>query len=425
MIKVSSVSKKFKLYHRPSDRFREAFKLGSAKNLTSHSALDKVSLSIHRGEVFGLLGPNGSGKSTLLKILCGVLIPSSGSIEVNGKISALLELGGGFNSELTGRENVRNYCQLQGVSAAEIEDKINEIQEFSDIGIFFDYPIKFYSSGMYMRVAFAAAILVDPDILIIDEALSVGDAKFQNKCFNKIEEFIQQNKTMIIVSHSVETLLRICDRGAVLNNGKILKEGDIKSVANVYQELLYGSSEEPHLTDQQSERNYSESKPADQLTKIEEHQLYNEYEMRLGKRDVEIASVALLIDEEEFSGKQVHDFCTVEIVCGIRFNKSKSNISVGFAFTTTEGIYVFGTNANMLNEKLIHGQQGETIKVSYKFTSNFIAQEYFINLGCEEVIHGEKIYEDVRRSVLHVDFGSDATKSGFTNLDVIYSIVID
>ena len=182
-ITVQNISKKFFLYEKPSHRVLELLSINGKSYKTEFDALDDVSFEIKKGEVFGILGKNGSGKSTLLQIICSVLGPSSGNVTVNGKIAALLELGAGFDPELSGRKNSENYCQLQGLSGQDLESYITLIEEFADIGEGFEFPMRTYSSGMYVRVAFAAAINVDPDVLIIDEALSVGDSKFQHKCF--------------------------------------------------------------------------------------------------------------------------------------------------------------------------------------------------------------------------------------------------
>ncbi|MBS0154076.1 MAG: ABC transporter ATP-binding protein [Nitrospira sp.] len=246
-ITVRNVSKKHRLFENARDRLKEALHPFSKRYHREFWALQGISFEVPHGQTVGILGRNGSGKSTLLQILASVMQPTSGDVMVSGRVSALLELGAGFNPEFTGRENSVFQAEVVGLGREEIDRKLSEIENFADIGSFFDQPTKVYSSGMFVRVAFAAAINVDPDILIIDEALAVGDAKFQNKCFQKLREFREQGKTILLVTHAMETVTRLCDQAILLEHGRIVKMGSPNDVTNTYFDLLFGNGGQPKL----------------------------------------------------------------------------------------------------------------------------------------------------------------------------------
>ena len=222
VIKVKDVVKMYKLYDRPMDHLKEALLPGKKKRYKEHYALNGVSFDVKKGETVGIIGTNGSGKSTMLKIITGVLNPSGGEVEIEGRISALLELGAGFNSEYTGIENVYLNGTMTGFTKEEIDARLQDILEFADIGDFVYQPVKTYSSGMLVRLAFAVAINIDPEILIVDEALSVGDVFFQAKCFKKFEDFKKEGKTILFVSHDLSSVQKYCDRVVLLNKGNKL-----------------------------------------------------------------------------------------------------------------------------------------------------------------------------------------------------------
>lgn len=239
VIKVDHVSKVYKIYNDPKDRFKEALGLGEKKQYhKDYYALRDLSFEVGKGEIVGVVGRNGSGKSTILKILTGVLNPSSGSVEMVGKVAALLELGAGFNPEYSGMKNIYLNAAMMRVSKEEIEKKIPEILAFADIGDYINQPVKTYSSGMFVRLAFAVAINVDPDILIVDEALAVGDARFQLKCLDKFMEFVEKGKTILFVTHDVNTVKRFCNRAIWLNRGEMIMDGNTDEVTDHYSDFL-------------------------------------------------------------------------------------------------------------------------------------------------------------------------------------------
>jgi len=245
VIEVKNISKTFKLYSSPAHRLKEiVLRKSYHKN---YQALDNVSFQVAAGETLGILGPNGAGKSTLLKLLTGILLPDQGNIQINGRVTGLLELGTGFNPDLTGRANIAMNGALLGMTQAEINTKEQLILDFAEIGIFIDEPLSTYSSGMIMRLAFAIAINADPQCFIIDEALSVGDAGFQQKCMARIREFKQQGGAIIFVSHDMDAVKKLCDQAILLNKGKIVAQGKPDEIVNQYNRLL--STKNKHHTD--------------------------------------------------------------------------------------------------------------------------------------------------------------------------------
>ena len=237
-IQVKNINKTYKLYSKPSDRLREGLGFGKKKRYTEFQALKDVSFDVYRGETVGIIGTNGSGKSTILKIITGLLTPTAGSVTVNGRISALLELGAGFNGEYNGIENIYLNGTMIGFSEKEIDERLDDIIKFADIGDFINQPVKTYSSGMFVRLAFAVAINIDPEILIVDEALSVGDVFFQAKCYHKFEEFKKKGKTILFVSHDLSSISKYCDRVVLLNRGDKVAEGGPKEMVDLYKRFL-------------------------------------------------------------------------------------------------------------------------------------------------------------------------------------------
>ena len=239
-IEVKNLTKLYKLYDKPMDRLKDSLGLAGRKKFKEHLALNNVNLTVKKGETVGIIGTNGSGKSTILKIITGVLTPTSGEVSVDGHISALLELGAGFNMEYNGIDNIYLNGMMIGFSEEEINKRLSAILEFADIGDYVYQPVKTYSSGMFVRLAFAVAINIDPEILIVDEALSVGDVFFQAKCYHKFEEFKKQGKTILFVSHDLSSISKYCDRAVLLNQGVLLGEGTPKKMIDIYKQVLVG-----------------------------------------------------------------------------------------------------------------------------------------------------------------------------------------
>ncbi len=248
-IDVKNISKSYQIYEKPQDRLKQSFARGRKQYFRAFNALSDVSFEVKPGETVGIIGRNGSGKSTLLQIICGTLSPTAGEVTVNGRIAALLELGAGFNPEFTGRENVYLNAAILGLSPSEIDEKYQSIVDFSEIGPFIDQPVKTYSSGMYVRLAFSVAISVDPDILVVDEALSVGDLNFRNKCMRRIQELRDSGVTIFFVSHDLGTVQTICDRAIWLKDGQVEMSGPSVSVCQEFHAHMSGHVDKQQVED--------------------------------------------------------------------------------------------------------------------------------------------------------------------------------
>lgn len=257
VVKIKNLSKSYKMFARKKDRLMETVIPGYQRH-GMFNALDDFSLEIRKGEILGILGKNGAGKSTLLKMITGVVTPTKGTIDINGKISSLLELGAAFNSELTGIQNIYQHGQVMGLTNEQIEERKQEIIDFADIGDHLYQPVKTYSSGMFARLAFACAINIDPDILIVDEVLSVGDMAFQLKCFKKFEQFKERNKTIIFVSHSINDILNNCNRTIIMESGRKIFDGSVKEGVDTYKRLITGMLSETKEISQDKEKNIKE-----------------------------------------------------------------------------------------------------------------------------------------------------------------------
>ena len=427
-ISVRDLSKKFRLFDAPKQRLYEALHPLRKQYHREFWALRDVSFDVAKGEIVGILGRNGSGKSTLLQIICAVMSATEGDVKVNGKIAALLELGAGFNPEFTGRENVILNGAIMGFSRLEMVKMLPDIEKFADIGEFFDQPVKTYSSGMFVRVAFSAAIHVDPEVLIVDEALSVGDASFQHRCFQRIRSFMEQGKTILIVSHNTDTLLRICSRGIVLDRGKTHFEGGIEDAVNSYARLLYSpqnpepkpsvTAEAPELQKAPSEwASINSLNGLDRTDKISVKSIYNEHETRLGNGAAQIIDFDIIVEGIE-NPEQIGAHKDVEFIVKILFHQDLDNVSIGFAVVTIDGTYVFGTNLESLNLPLLSGKSGSCVAVRFFWRSHFAGGEQFLNIGCHQYSDGQITYLDVRRSIAKIKFAETPGITGFVDIEV-------
>lgn len=432
-ISVRDVSKKFRLFSSPKERLYEALHPFRKQYHHEFWALKEVSFDVHRGEIVGILGRNGSGKSTLLQIICSVMQATQGEVRVNGRISALLELGAGFNPEFTGRDNVILNGAIMGISRNEMLRRLPEIEAFADIGEFFDQPVKTYSSGMFVRVAFAAAIHVDPEILIVDEALSVGDAKFQHRCFQRIRDFMEQGKTILVVSHNTDTLLRICHRGVVIDAGQLCHVGSILSAVNCYSELLYGSARRVEALPEAAEPGLHIAVPEetslrigslseDARDRIAEKPCYNAHETRLGNGAARIIDFDIIVDGE-LNPHEIGTHKDVQLIFKILFSEDISDAHLGFAILTIDGTYIFGTNSEIMNMPPFSGEAGKCLAVKLQWKSHLAGGEHFLSLGCYRYSDGEKCFLDVRRSVAHLKFADTPASNGFVDLEVSYNII--
>lgn len=374
-IKVDQVSKVYHLYNRQRDRLKDALNLTKKKCYREHFALDKLDFEIKKGETVGIIGTNGSGKSTILKIITGVLNPTGGEVTVDGRISALLELGAGFNMEYTGIENVYLNGTMIGFTDEEIDERLSDILEFADIGDFVNQPVKTYSSGMFVRLAFAVAINIDPEILIVDEALSVGDVFFQSKCYRKFEEFKEQGKTILFVSHDLSSIAKYCDRAVLLNKGKKVMEGTPKEAIDRYKMALVEQEEA------QCRENASlwESKGAGGTW--HESLSLNPDTLEYGDKKAEIVDFAIV----DKTGKVTNiiekgDLCTIKMK--VRFAEDVTEPVFAFTLKNLMGIEITGTNT-MLEKQGVEPRKAGDVQ-SVAFTQRMILQggEYLLSLGC-------------------------------------------
>ena len=351
-IRVKHLEKMYKLYNKPSDRLRET--LGLRVPVKEHYALKDVSFDVKRGETVGIIGTNGSGKSTILKIITGVLNPTKGEVEVDGRISALLELGAGFNMEYSGIENVYLNGTMMGFSREEIDARLQDILDFADIGDFVYQPVKSYSSGMFVRLAFAVAINIDPEILIVDEALSVGDVFFQAKCYRKFEEFKAQGRTILFVSHDLSSIARYCDRVILLNKGVKLEEGSPKQMVDMYKQLLVG----------QDPAKAEEEKPAGQPRENWNSQFQvNPDMLEYGSRLAEIVDFAVL-DEKGRCTNTIEKGSTFKIRMKVAFRETIQEPIMAFTFKDIKGTEITGTNTLFEKAAVEHSDAGDVCTVT-------------------------------------------------------------
>ncbi len=431
-ISAQNITKAYRIFAHPGDRIKQALTFGRIHFHREFTALQNISFEIGKGEAIGIIGRNGSGKSTLLQLICGILKPTSGNVEVNGRISALLELGAGFNSEFTGRENIYFQSAIMGIPKSEMDAKFDEIAAFADIGEFIDQPVRTYSSGMFVRVAFATAIHVDPDILIVDEALSVGDSKFQHRCFQRIRDFRELGKTILVVSHSTDTLLRICHRGIVLDAGELRHIGSISSAANCYTALLYGSDRtietSAKAVNSDSRTDTSEGAPLsvrlqseDTHDRIAEKPCYNAHETRIGSGSVKIVDFDLVVGGE-INPREIKTHEDVQLSFKMLFNESLDDVCIGFSIETKDGIFIFGTNSEKMNIPLISAEAGKCISVRFRLKSHLAGGDHFLSLGCHRYVDGKKSFLDVRNSVAHLKFADTPASNGFIDLEVSHEI---
>ena len=390
-ITVENLNKVYTLYNKPSDRLKEA--LGLNVTASKHYALNDVSFQVNKGETIGIIGTNGSGKSTCLKIITGVLNPTSGNVKVNGRISALLELGAGFNPEYSGLENVYLNGTMMGFSREEITAKMDSILSFADIGDYIHQPVKSYSSGMFVRLAFAVAINIEPEILIVDEALSVGDVFFQAKCYKKIEEFRQNGKTILLVSHDLGSISKYCDRVVLLNNGEKLAEGKPKEMVDLFKKVLVKQEgEQPYEEDPDQndieKRNSDKSNDQQAGTGWDKPFPINPEVLEYGNKDVEITDFTI-VDENGLPTNAIEKFSEFTIKMKVKFHKALDDAIYAFTIKDLKGTEITGTNS--MFEKVEMQSRGKDSEVEISFTQNMTIQggEYLLSLGCTGYPQGE------------------------------------
>ncbi len=421
-VKITNLCKNYKMFARKKDRMIETI-FPMIQKHGVFSAMNDFNLEVKKGEVLGVLGKNGAGKSTLLKMITGVVTQTSGTIELNGKVSSLLELGTAFNPELTGIDNIYQHGQVMGLSNEEIKEKEQEIIEFADIGDHLYQPVKTYSSGMFARLAFACAINVDPDILIVDEVLSVGDMAFQLKCFKKFEQFKKKGKTILFVTHSITDILRNCTRTIIIDAGRKIFDGDVKEGVERYKKMIVGltpqESKEGILTDAEilkKNPNYKQViEKTGELWKT--HFSENPNLITYGNGDAEVIDYGMFDEKGNYISVLENDK-TVVLKSKIVFNKDIKDPIFTMTVKDFKGLEMGGTNT--LIEKIATGnyQKGDIVEVSFKQKINIAPGKYTLSFSCTHFNHrGELEVLNRKYDALLIEVLSTKDTVGFIRLD--------
>lgn len=399
-IKVTNIKKRYFLYNNPAEVLLS--KIFPGKKTKGFHALKGISFKVRQGETIGIVGHNGSGKSTLLQIITGVLEPTKGEVNVNGRIAALLELGSGFNPEFTGLENVYFNASVIGLKKKEIDERLEKILSFADIGEFIHRPVKTYSSGMMLRLAFSVMINIDPDLLIIDEALAVGDDAFQRKCFARLEQLQKNGVTIILVSHSAGQVISLCDRVILLDHGELLLEGNPREVIKRYHKLL--------SIDSDTRENYRDELKsmvlnANPLEEADANEI-NPTKSPISSRSASTIESGLWYDkngakiyaqkiigengeEVEFlKSKENYTFCYE-----IKFLEDCFDVSFGMMIRTIMGVDLGGAISSHKNKiQLLNTKKDEVYQVKIMFTCNLRNGSYFLNCGCHGTKNDKRVF---------------------------------
>ncbi|RGH28426.1 ABC transporter ATP-binding protein [Roseburia sp. AF02-12] len=426
-IRVDDVSKLYKLYDKPSDRLKESLGLTRKKLYKEHYALHNVSFDVKRGETVGIIGTNGSGKSTILKIITGVLNPSGGHVEIDGRISALLELGAGFNMEYTGIENIYLNGTMIGFSREEIDAKMQDILDFADIGDFVHQPVKTYSSGMFVRLAFAVAINIDPEILIVDEALSVGDVFFQAKCYKKFEDFKKMGKTILFVSHDLGSISKYCDRVVLLNRGKKLAEGSPKEMVGMYKRIMVNQDKAEEIAAHQMDMSaFDEEEEKEIKEAVCEGLWKNHYNLNpnvdeYGNGAAEIVDFAI-VDENGNYNSAIMKGSRFRLKSKVKFKQDIQNPIFTYTFKNIQGVAITGTNTMYEKKDVPLAKAGETYVATFEQDMFLQGGEYLLSMSCTGYQGGEfQVYHRLY-DVCNVTVVSDKNTVGFYDMNSVTTV---
>ncbi|MFD0716760.1 ABC transporter ATP-binding protein [Paenibacillus sp. GCM10027626] len=395
-IKVVGVTKTFRIFSRPIDRLKQIL-IRNRKFYQEFTALQPVSFAVNQGEAVGIIGRNGSGKSTLLQMIAGTLAPTGGQVKVQGRVAALLELGSGFNPEFTGRENVYLNAAILGIRKEEVDGRLEQILQFADIGDFIDQPVKTYSSGMYLRLAFAVSINVDPDILIVDEALAVGDGRFQLKCFEKIKALKNIGKTILVVSHDMQTIRQICDKVILIDKGKLVEIGNPNDVVNHYTRILYSHTE----INKDGVEVESHNKKEGEFTGANSLDVNSSNEYRYGSFDGRIESFSVVNCKNE-TVKTITTAESIKVSFRVKALRRIEQPIYAMTIKTVKGLEVYGTNNYFQNMDFKTLDQNETATITFDQHMRLAPGDYFISLGFVELIDGDIIPLDRRYDVIEL-----------------------
>ncbi len=416
-ISVQGVSKIYKLYDKPIDRLKEAVSLTHKSYHRDFFALSDISFDVKKGETVGIIGTNGSGKSTILKIITGVLSPTTGTAEVSGNISALLELGAGFNSEYTGLENIYMNGTMMGFSRQEMERRMDDILRFADIGDFVNQPVKTYSSGMFVRLAFALAINVEPEILIVDEALSVGDVFFQAKCYRRMEEMMKNGTTILMVSHDMGSIIKYCDKVVLLNRGHFVAQGEAGKMVDLYKKILANQTDElaEALIEEKKEAlglpveaAVSDKRMKDRMNLNPEVQEYGDGRASFedfGTLDARGNVTNLLLKGEMFTIRE-----------RVRFHAPIENPIFTYTLRDKKGTDITGTNTLFEGTEIKPVKDGDVYTVSFRQKMNLQGGEYLLSMSCTGYENGEHVVYHRLYNVLSLTVISNKNTVGFYDM---------
>ncbi|MDO8903926.1 ABC transporter ATP-binding protein [Hydrogenophaga sp.] len=430
-IKVQNLSKCYLIYDHPKDRLKQyAFPrlrrlagLEPRKYYREFWALNDVSFEIPKGETVGIIGRNGSGKSTLLQMICGTLSPTSGEVNTQGRVAALLELGSGFNPEFSGLENIYMNAAVLGMSEDETTAKLDEIIAFADIGDHLNQPTKTYSSGMAVRLAFAVQALSDPDILVVDEALAVGDIKFQAKCFERLKQLKNRGTSILLVTHSSEQIVTHCTRAILIEQGKIHEAGSPKHVVNVYHEVIFGRKASPTISAEPDPALDPGQVAQTELSLNEDtfssHPGYNPHEFRWGDGKAKILDYTLAAGSKSYP-EHVDTSSAVVLKVAIRFLQDIVEPILGITIKTHEGVAVYGTNSEKQDTHAFtaSGTAGQVAVVESRFICHLAPGNYFISIGVASREKDEVVPHDRRYDAIHFQVNPHSNFYGLANLNM-------
>jgi lipopolysaccharide transport system ATP-binding protein len=430
VITLSNVGKDFHL----SRTGRRGIFGATAAAARIHTAVDSANFTISRGETVALLGTNGAGKSTLLQLITGTLSPTRGHIQVDGRISALLELGAGFNPDWSGRQNSEFQAMIFGAKSSEIPEILARVEAFADIGKFFDQPMKTYSSGMFARVAFAAAIATDPEILIVDEALAVGDSRFQNKCFAHFKSLQERGKTILFVSHDTSMVTQFCTRGIVLDHGQVKFDGSANEAVAAYLKLLYGQpGESVRIPQKKPHANATAAAApnADAIAKLfawppdrdalARRGYYNPHAASAGKVVGQVVDVLLLDCENQPILGPIRSGARFRIAMQIVSEQHIQRPSVGLTLKTKENTLIYGARNMMLGTEVPPLQAGMPLVAVFEIDNHLLTGDYFVDVGLADLQHDEHAVIEWRISLLHLNVTSEVDHYGFVDLGASFA----
>lgn len=421
VIQVSGITKCYETYQKPIHRLWQSFST-KKQFYQEFWALNGVDLTVYKGETVGIVGKNGSGKSTLLQIITGILKPTAGTCETHGRISALLELGAGFNPEFTGMENARLNASIMGLSREEFHEKLPDIVDFCGLGEFLHRPVKTYSSGMFVRLAFAVAINMNPDILIVDEALAVGDVRFQRKCFRRLDQLKAKGVSILFVTHSTDSVLHYCDRAIMLDGGELKLTGSPKEVVQAYLEMMFASDVEVSKANNIDPDDYDGGFDPT-IDHCLAHPTYNANEERWGDGRAKICHYDILQNGAATNGL-VQRGDDIRIRMSVLYQQKVEDLIYGITVKTNDGNAVFGTNSRLIGDLPTFEESGALVTIEFRLKLNLLAGDYFVSLGVAQD-HDSKdaIPVDRRYDLIHLHVSETKDAFGYADLNGSMSLI--